>query len=188
MSVQIIKEIPTNYKLLYKFNKYCKLYRENRLTYICSIIVPWYDKMEKFIRITLKDNTIKNLLSPSISEKSEGILKGFAVEEIHNFSKSVLESCNIINDSLSNNNLQSFDFYTKFTIEQIAMPFFSNTILLYLNKKNKKSKLEWNRRNKLLYGLSQIIFTAYCIIYINKHYNYELHKLEKNNLCYITKQ
>ncbi len=156
MSISIITKLPHDYKLSHTFNEFCKLYKKNDLSYVCGVIVPWYDDVEKYFKILMNENTL---------EKTLTLPDGFTVKEYRAVSKIVLEICETINDHLFDEDAKLHDFYSSFLIEHICFVFFSNTIFLHFNQ---NKSLVWDDENKLLYCLAQLLLTAFSVIYFEK--------------------
>ena len=156
MSVTIISELPPEYKLLHKFDDFFKLYKKNDLSYVCGVVVHWYDDMEKYFEILINENTIENTLTRP---------NGFTIEEYRAVSKIVLDNCDIINKHLFDEDTMFHDFYASFLVEHFCFIFFSNTIFMHL-KKNKKGK--WSSENKLFYCLAQLLLAEYSVIFFEK--------------------
>lgn len=156
MSITIINELPAEYELLHTFNKFCKLYKKNDLSYVCGVIVHWHDDVEKYFEILMNENTL---------EKTLTMPDGFTVEEYRAVGKIVLDNCVTINHHLFDEDAALHDFYASFLIEHICFVFFSNTIFLHFNK---NELMIWNDENKLFYCLAQLLLTAYSVIFFEK--------------------
>ena len=156
MSVIIINNLPIECMLVHDFNGFCKLYKQNSLKYVCCITVPWYDNNERYFVIKLKKDTIKKILKRN----------GYPTNKTSMFSSVLCRNVSCINDWLDNpESLICFDFYCNCLFEEICYVFFSNEIMLYLtdNIVSKSKNFKWNKENKLLYALAQILHAAHTI-------------------------
>ncbi|XWV25185.1 putative ORFan [Tupanvirus deep ocean] len=156
MSVSIIESLPNGCYLEYNFNKYCKLYKQNNLQYVCSIVVPWYSDKEMFFLLKLNKDTIKNSLS---------LPNGFTLKEYNLFSKIVVENCEFINKYLEDteSDTRLSDFFRNIKFEEICFAFFANELILKISRNMimQKTNFVWNRENQLLYCLAQILHSEY---------------------------
>lgn len=169
MSIQIIETIPQDYKLYVNFDKNCRLYKKNDLSFVCGVIVPWYDNKEKYLLLTLEENTITERLTPPI---------GYTTDEYSLFSENVLISCENILEHIFSEGSTLHDFYTKFLIEYLSQTFIANTILVYLGIKR---DIVWNDNNKLLYCIAQMLHTSYLIVFDRNLEKYKLMNQDKHD-------
>ncbi|XWV26445.1 putative orfan [Tupanvirus soda lake] len=164
MSVSIIENLPDECHLQYFFSKYCKLYKQNSLRYVCSIVVPWYSDKEMFFSLELEKDTIKKFLS---------FPNGFTLKEYNLFSKIVVENCESINQYLENigTDPRLDNFFRNIKIEKLCFAFFANELLLKIsrNMMMQKNNFKWDRENQLLYCLAQILHSAYAASFFRQN-------------------
>ena len=156
MSIIIINDLPIECELVRDFNGFCKLYKQHSLKYVCRILVPWYDDNERYFVIKLKKDTIKKILNHD----------GYSTNETSMFSSVLCPTLSRINDWLDNPELlKCFDFYRNCLFEEICYIFFSNEIMSYLtnNIVLEGKNFKWTKENKLLYGLSQILYAVHTV-------------------------
>jgi hypothetical protein len=148
MSLSIGDKLTDEYKLVKDFKSQgkMKLYQKEN-SYMCTIIVPWFDPDEVlYIKIEADNKQLLERRTPPLA---------FSKDECSVFTDCLTTLADTINDGLEDEE----SHLRKMEIEYVSMIFWANRVMMFINRNRHKGI--WNDMSDLLYSLVQIIYISF---------------------------